>query len=143
MGKYDEINARAAARDKQKAVVADMKSAVEKTFASLGAKISFDADKALGGYKRGEIYTVAELREVPLNTVVWVRWKEYEEEAPRDDGPFRVNSKNKDGWGFENGSSFAHDLCEVELNENKLKATHALRVDKCGVGLFEVFRAIK
>lgn len=50
----------------------NQKKEISKTFANIGVEVSFDSDKDLKSYKRGNPMTMGELRCLKTGDIVWV-----------------------------------------------------------------------
>lgn len=120
--------------------LAAMEDAVQKMFGELapGAKIQFDADEALSGYRKGRPLNMLGVKKAAAEKrPVWVYCKAHDEDSPRSNHAFRVTLSD-DGvyFGFEDGSSWAHDM-EVGPDE-------AVAADgKHGWGVLQIFEAVK
>lgn len=57
-------------------------------------------DDSLPGYRRGREYTEAELREVPLGTVIWIHYcKDDNPDNERVNGAYMVTAQDNDACG--------------------------------------------
>lgn len=141
-------------RSGKELTVEAMKDFIQTTMKDLGGpEIKFDADRGLSRYRRGKPLTVGELKALPQGAVVWVWYKQHDEQGPRIDGPMRATYSPDDGaWGLEDGSSFAAEFAptgEYNPHAGRGEAKFAAPADTaecfdegCGEGEMYLYHAV-